>query len=499
MAKQKDIRDAYFRKGWSISEIGREWNIDRKTVRKYIYIEDWNAENGREVAERETIIDGYKQIVRQWLTEDRARRRKQRHTARRVHTRLIEEHDFSGSYRTVANYVALVKKELYQNCCSPALPLEHKSGEAQADFGEADWYENGKRISGSYLTLSFPSSNAGFLQLSYGQNTECLFEGLLAIFDFIGGVPTRIWFDNASAMVKKVLKGGGRELTDRFLRFAEHMGFEAAFCNPAAGNEKGNVENKVGYLRRNYLVPEPKLQSLAVYNRYLLSRCQKDLDRKHYRKELCIVELFQTDRKALMPLPRIPFDPARYEQHRCDAYGMGSLEGGRHRYSTSPRYAGGQVQLKITATQVIILDDSMRPVVSHQRLYGAEKQQQMEWLPYLTQLSRRPAALKYTPIYELLPDPLQMWVSRQPKQATGKALGLIAQLAEQSSIQTACEAVSDALSCDAYDIDSLVAMYDRITKVTPFMPDLPKVHQPATPNIRFDASKYDWMLQEAAL
>lgn len=108
-------------------------------------------------------------------------------------------------------------------------------------------------------------------------------------------------------MVKKVLKGGGREVTDRFLRFTEHMGFEAAFCNPSAGNEKGNVENKVGYLRRNYLVPEPKVKSLAAYNKNLLASCQKDLERSHYRKELHIVELFQDDRKALLPLPRIPF------------------------------------------------------------------------------------------------------------------------------------------------------------------------------------------------
>jgi len=71
----------------------------------------------------------------------------------------------------------------------------------------------------------------------------------------------------------------------------------------------------------------------------------------------------------------------------------------------------------------------------------------------------------------------------------------IAQLSAQSTFKTACEAVNDALSCDAYDIDSLVAMYDRITKVTPLMPDLPTVHQIPSPNIRFDSDRYDRMLQ----
>ena len=70
MAKQKDIRDAYFRKGWTISKIGREWNIDRKTVRKYIHVDDWNEALPAEVVARERIIDGYKHIVLQWLTQD---------------------------------------------------------------------------------------------------------------------------------------------------------------------------------------------------------------------------------------------------------------------------------------------------------------------------------------------------------------------------------------------------------------------------------------------
>ena len=67
-----------------------------------------------------------------------------------------------------------------------ALPLEHKAGEAQVDFGSADFYENGRLYSGKYLNLSFPSSNAGYIQLFKGENMECLLEGLVAIFKRIG-------------------------------------------------------------------------------------------------------------------------------------------------------------------------------------------------------------------------------------------------------------------------------------------------------------------------
>jgi transposase len=180
--------------------------------------------------------------------------------------------------------VAERRRERYQEI-NAALPLEHRWGEAQADFGEADFVENGMLCHGAYLVVSFPKSNAGYLQLFGGQNLECLLTGLIAIFNHFGGLPTKMWFDNASTMVSRILKNGERKLTDGFLRFQEHFGFEAVFCNPASGNEKGNVENKVGYHRRNLLVPIPELKSIEAYNEELLKRCEVDHRREHYRNE----------------------------------------------------------------------------------------------------------------------------------------------------------------------------------------------------------------------
>ncbi|CAA7600768.1 Hypothetical protein DEACI_1421 [Acididesulfobacillus acetoxydans] len=102
-----------------------------------------------------------------------------------------------------------------------------------------------EKYSGYYLNLSFPYSNGGYLQQFKGQNQECLFEGLKNIFEYLGGVPRETWFDNASTMVTDILKGRGRTLTDGFLRFKQHYGFEAVFCNPNAGHEKGNGKRMV--------------------------------------------------------------------------------------------------------------------------------------------------------------------------------------------------------------------------------------------------------------
>ena len=496
MAEVKDIRDAYFEKGKNISQIAKEFGMDRKTVRKFIEREDWNEQPQR-VCTRASVLDPYKTVIEQWLEQDRRERRKQRHTAKRVYQRLCEEYGEKGfdcSYRTVAAYVSECRqaREHVQNA---ALPLQCVPGEAQADFGEADFIENGERHSGYYVTVSFPHSNAGYLQLFGAQSLECLLTGLIAVFTFIGGVPSRLRLDNATTMVKKILGSGKRELTNGFARFCEHFAIEPVFCNPGRGNEKGNVENKVGYGRRNMLVPVPECESLEQFNRELLQRCEADGEREHYRREKHIRDLFEEDRRALRPLPSIEFDPDRYRSIRCDAYGMASLSNGTHRYSTSPRFARETVTVRIGAYRVTVLDDSLREVVTHNRLYGPQKQQRMDWLPYLSQLARRPTALKYSSIYEMMPEVLRAWIDRQPRHAVGKALTLISQLSERGGFDTACEAVADSLLRGITDADSLVALHDRMIRYTGLEQETE--HSPVhidSSKVRFDPSCYDRMI-----
>jgi transposase len=497
MAKVHDIRKAFFEEGHSVSRIATEQGIDRKTVRKYIDQEDWNQPTRKPPRPRPGILEELKPTIDAWLEEDRRRRRKQRHTAKRVYDRLVKEKGFSGSYRTVAVYVGQRKREMGRDA-QPALPLVHRPGEAQVDFGEADYILQGTLVHGFYLSVCFPYSNAGFLQVVPGQNTECLFQALIAIFLFIGGIPVRLWLDNASTMVRQILGGGERTLTERFRRFQEHFGFALAFCNPAAGHEKGSVENKIGYHRRNLLVPVPSFDDLEAFNAGLLQRCLQDHQREHYRKERLIAELFAEDQGNLLALPRIRFDAARYESYLADAYGMIGLEGGRHRYSSSPRYAGGRVQVKITAQWVEVLDDSLRSVVRHRRLYGSSRQESMDWLPYLTQLSRRPGALKYTPVYSLMPEPLQRWLEAQPRPAVGKALGLLAALSEAGGFASACTAVSESIQRGVSDPDSLVALHERLKGHTPLCEPLPaRSHGIQAPQVIFDPSRYDAMLAGA--
>jgi len=474
------IRELYFEQGVTdMAEIGRTVNCDWRTVRKYIDKEDFSPMPPVPSSEKIHIskLDSFKSIIDEWLTEDKKAPRKQRHTAKRVYNRLCKEaSDFNCSYRLVAEYVSARKQELNLKQQKGYIPLQHQCGSAQADFGTADFYENGQlHEKGKYLVLSFPYSNAGYLQLNYGENLECLLEGLQAIFEHIGGVPTEIWFDNTSTIVTKILKNGKRNLTERFVLFAEHYRFKPVFMNPESGNEKGNVENKVGYLRRNELVPVPHFANIDEKNRELLKACDQDMQREHYDIEKCdkyISELFEEDRASLNQLPSVRFDTALYLSVNTDKYGRFTLSNGNHEYSASPKYASSSVQLKITSHEVIVRDQNLQDIVHHKRLYGDSPQRSMNWVPYLKYVARSPRSLKNSGIYDMMPSSMQQFLDVCDHSDIGHVLKLLSELTDRSGFDSAMHTVEQALCYNTTDTDSLRVLYNRTFADVPVLPPL---------------------------
>lgn len=471
-----DIRFRFFEKGESISQIAAELHLDWKTVRKYADMTDFNESPPKPVSEQRFCpkLDPYKPIIDEWLTEDKQAPRKQRHTAIRVFHRLRKEvPGFDCSYRTVAAYYTIRHRELYGDPKDGFLPLEHRCGEAQVDFGTAQFYENGRSITGKYLEVSFPYSNKGYLQLFYGENMECLLEGLDAIFRHIDCVPAEVWFDNTKTIVTEVIRGGGRNLTEKFERFREHYRFKAVFMNPGEGHEKGNVECKVGYQRRNFMVPVPRFLALSEYNRQLLTMCEEDADREHYRHNETIEELFQADLKACHPLPETAFDINGHKAVTTNKWGKFYLYKGMHEYSVSPKYAQCHVNLVLSSSMVIVQDENYHEIVRHRRLYGDTKQQQMDWLPYLKQLSMRPRALKYTGIYDLMPSSMKEYLEGCSNTEIGRVLKVITHLTDRTGFESAVSTVTQALLYAAKDADSLENIYRKLYAEVPELPPMP--------------------------
>lgn len=476
MDKIKDIRFRYYVKGEKVAQIAGALQLDWKTVRKYIDMTDFNEPNPKPASEQLFCpkLDAYKGTIDKWLEEDKQASRKQRHTAKRVFNRLKKEFPgFDCSYRTVASYYAVKRKELFNGAKDGFLPLEHKPGEAQVDFGAADFYENGRRISGKYLEVSFPHSNKGYMQLFYGENMECLLEGLDAIFRHMGAVPDEIWFDNTTTIVTKVIRGGGRETTERFNRFREHYRFQAVFMNPGEGHEKGNVENKVGYQRRNFLVPMPRFILLSDFNRQIFDTCEEDANREHYRYNETIEERFAEDLRHCHPLPEIEFDLSGKASITTNNWGKFFLNKGMHEYSSSPKYANMVVNLKLTSTLVIVMDENYREIVRHRRLYGDTKQHSMDWLPYLKQLSFRPRALKYSGIYDMMPPKMKQFLESCSSTETGKVLKVLVELTDRTGFDSALSTINHALDYGTTDADSLKNLYRRLYADIPELPPMP--------------------------
>lgn len=470
------IRDLYYGQDKSLSEIAKMENLDWRTVRKYVDMEDFSeAPPSPDEEISSSKLDPFKPIIDKWLAEDRKAPRKQRHTAKRIHKRLQDETDgYDCSYRLVAAYVAEKKKELRLNKQEGYLPLEHHPGEAQADFGYADFYENGRlHHEAKYLVLSFPYSNGGYIQLNYGENMECLLEGLVAMFGYIGGVPTEIWFDNTRTIVSEIIKGGGREITERFRRFCEHYRFKPVFMNPESGWEKGNVENKVGYLRRNELVPVPRFDTLPEKNKALFAACDRDMEREHYDDAdgRLIPELFEEDKAALLPLPAVPFDTSLCTTARTDKYGKFTLDAGKHRYSASPSFCEETVRLHITSAEVVVMDRDLHEVVRHRRLYGNERES-MDWIPYLRYIARKPRSLKNSGIYNMMPDSMRLYMDNCESRDRGKILKVLAELTERSGFDSALNTVNTAILHKATDPDSLMNLYRRTYMDVPPLPPL---------------------------
>jgi transposase len=493
MAQIKNIRFLKNNKGMSLRSIAQKTNHHFETVKKYVDRADFNLQL-RKKQHRKGKLDPYKQLIDQWLKDDLSAKPKQRHTAKRIYDRLKElyKDEFNVSDRSVRTYVAKRRPEIFQGTGKGYIPLEHSPAEAQADFGAAQFIERGTLYDGFYLTVSFPHSNGGYTQLFKSENQECLLEGLKSIFEHMGGTPTEIWFDNASTIVKAIRRDGERDLNQGFERFMLHYNFISNFCNPDSGHEKGSVENKVGYTRRNHLVPIPEFNDIREFNCQLLKKCDQDMQRNHYKKPGTIAQLFEEDKKALNPLPTVPYEVYRLKRVKADNYGKVKFD--NKRYSSSPAFAGCQLWIKAGAFEVTLLDDQYRQIIKHPRLYGRQNES-MQWAPYLELMARRPRAIKYTGFFKELPLKLQDYLAKCDLAAQRAALQVLTKMTRNSDLPTATSAFIDTLERGLSDPDSIWSNFVRLTSGS-YAPQPAKL-PPKVPEVKpyqVDTSIYDHLL-----
>jgi transposase len=378
------VRRLYYRQGLSKHEISRRTGLHRKTINKmllYARPPGYRLKHPRPKSKLGPFLG----IIDQILEDDRTAPPKQRHTARRILVRLQEEYGFSGSYTIVKDYVRERKKRLRE----VFFPLEHRRGTSQVDFGTARVVIAGRQLKAYLFCMALPYSDAIFVGAYPTEALEAVQEGHNAAYTFFGGVPRQSLYDNMSTAVKAVLKGRSRELTDGFLALRSHYLFTSFFCNVGRPNEKGVVERLLGYVRRNFLVPVPRVGSWEELNSYLLQQCRRRLTRRSSGGKRTIAELLEEERSSFLPLPPVPFDACRVEARKVTSLSLVRFR--TNSYSVPVEYAYRPVTVKAYPFSVeVCFQDAV--IARHQRCY--EKNEFVfDPIHYLPLLQRKPGAL----------------------------------------------------------------------------------------------------------
>jgi len=485
MAEINYIKHLYEIEGKSLRAIARETGIDFRTVQKYVRMDNFNVERlPKAKAENHPILGPYIATINEWLEQDVKEPRNQRHTIQQIHKRLQRELGFKGSYSCVKRYVNK-KKFLMKSKQDGFLPLAQPIAHAQIDFGKFKYYDEfGIGQKGYYLVITFPYSNTGWIQVFPSENQECLLEGMKRIFAHIGGVPVKIKADNMSTAVAQILssKGDspksfgsvsgskehittqnskGRILTDGFIRFKLHYRFEAEFCNPGSAHEKGNVENKVGYTRRNMLVPVPTIDDFEAFNEELLIRCDNDHNRIHYRHGVLISELWQEEKKHLLTLPPHEYHVFRYETLRVNKYGFVTID--TNKYGLSPAFSRKTVQAKIYHNKVELYHDHAL-LKTFARSYGKNKEV-MDWKQYIPTLIHKPGAIEHTRFYNQIPKLWQEHLRQTQGKERKTALMVLNEIIGDGNEEFCDEVLSFARECGRTDADSIRQCYYIVCKM----------------------------------
>jgi hypothetical protein len=283
-------------------------------------------------------------------------------------------------------------------------------------------------------------------------------------------------------------------LSDGFLRFKLHHRFEADFCNPNSGNEKGNVENKVGYDRRNMLVPVPVIDDFAAFNEELLARCDADHGREHYLHKTLISELWAEDKGKLLTLPEYEYDVFRYKSLSVNKTGFVLID--TNRYGLSPSFAGKVVQAKIFFDRVELYYDQQL-LKTYDRSYGRQ-QEVIDWKQYLSILLRKPGAVEHTRFFDQMPKLWQEYLRSVKGKERKSALLLLSEIVRDGNEALCDEALELAGEYGKLDNDNIRQCYLFISKLENHPQPLKLTTEPPLLNYYPDLSVYDSLTGGAA-
>lgn len=385
---RRDARD----EGLSIRALAAKHKVHRRTVRQALA--DATPPQRRTPQREAPVLGPHVALVRRWLIADEEVPRKQRHTARRVWQRLVEEEGAQVAESSVRALVAEIRREIGIRAAVVAVPQTHgPAEEAEVDFGEFQAVIAGI-VMRLWMFVMRLSHSGKAVHIAYAnQAQESFLDGHVRAFERLGGVPVgMIRYDNLKPAVIRVALGRERLENPRFIALRSHYGFDSFFCLPGieGAHEKGGVEGEVGRFRRRHLVPVPHFETLAELNEYMARADAKDEDRYVTGRAETVKVAAARELPGLRPLPEVgPFDASAMLSCRVDAKARICVR--QSHYSVPARYAGRRLQVRLGATTITAIADG-KEVATHVRSVH-KNTEDLQLDHYLETLTRKPGAL----------------------------------------------------------------------------------------------------------
>lgn len=380
----------------SIRVLAAKYGVHRRTVRQALASA---VPPPRKTAQRVAPrLEPYKAAIDAMLRLDLDAPKKQRHTALRVHARLIDEHDAANlSYSTVRDYVRKRRPQILAEAGRPlelgCVPQTHSPGaEAEVDFHDLWVILRGVKTKTALFTMRLSYSGRAAHRAFLTQGQEAFLEGHVYAFNRFGGLPVdKVRYDNLNSAVTRVLFGRYRQENERWVTFCSHYGFQPWYCQPGheGSHEKGGVEGEGGRFRRNHCVPMPVVDSIDELNALLEAADDADDRRRIGNRVTSVGHDWAFEKTLLHSLPHESFDTTLTLTPRVDRFAQIMVR--CNHYSVPARFIGHRLRVKLSASEVTVYDRAA-VVARHQRAIG-KGAKVLDLDHYLEILLRKPGAL----------------------------------------------------------------------------------------------------------
>lgn len=470
----EQIRRDHAREELSIRELAKRHGVHRRAVRQALESAIPPPKQAPE-SRPAPKLGPYRGIIDEILENDREAPRKQRHTARRIWQRLVEEHGAVVSERQVCRYVHDKRRELGE-VGEVFVPLIADAGvEAEVDWGQATVRLGGEDVVVHLFAMRACFSGAAFV-MAFGEETQQAFlEGHVRALEWHGGVFDLIRYDNLKSAVARVLRGRRRVESDRFVALRSHYRFESSFCLPGqqGAHEKGGVEQEIGRFRRRHLVPVPSVDSMEQLNELLEEACWADLDRVIAGQTETVGARRDRERLLLNSLPREPHPTWEEATPRVDSKALATVR--TNRYSVPAKLAGRRIRARVDACEISFWHDGHQ-VARHERLVGRH-QISAQLDHYLDLLQRKPGALARSLALRQQRDRGdwpgcfdELWTriqERSGRQEAARQMVDVLILLREHGPEVVQRAVAGALAAGAHDGRAVALLAGRQTRPQP--------------------------------